>query len=150
MLKKIDIKGGRFSYGQRIALGKILSSDASEVEKFEQVIKCLYDKTISPRQYKKWLPLFNEIVEGLSFWCKQEAAMLDYKPTPEEIRAGIKELGAKVGEFGTIKALAKAYNTDPDDVLKWEYAKVFGILTTDLEEHKFRVKLNEVYEQKYK
>ena len=39
-----------------------------------------------------------------------------------------------------IKALAKAYGKDPDEILRWQYGKVFGILYTDLEERKFEKK----------
>ena len=42
--------------------------------------------------------------------------------------------------MSTIKALAKAYGKDPDEILQWQYAKVFGILYTDLEERKFEKK----------
>ena len=31
---------------------------------------------------------------------------------------------------------------DPDEILEWDYAKVFGILYTDLEERKYETKLN--------
>jgi len=52
--------------------------------------------------------------------------------------------------MGTVKALAKAYAKDPDEIFKWKYSKVFGILYSDLEEHKFRQRYNKVIEQKYK
>ena len=97
---------------------------------------------------KKILPYFKRIIEGLEFWSEQEQTLLKYEPSQEELRAGIKDFSKKVGEFSTIKALAKAYNKDPDDILKWEYGKVFGILYTDLEEFKFNKRYQKVIESK--
>jgi hypothetical protein len=92
---------------------------------------------------------YNEIIDGLRYWIEQEK-LLKYEPSPEEIQAGILRMFEEVGEFGTIKALAKAYHIDPDAVLKWEYGKVFGILYTDMKEIVFNKSLNKVLEKKYR
>lgn len=149
-LVKIDVKAGNMSFGQRIELGKIMASEADEVGKFEKVFLCLHNFTPKEKDYLSLVDYFKEIVVGLKFWIETEATMLVYEPTPEEKRAGVKELMQNIGEFGTIKALAKAYSIDPDEVLKWKYAKVFGILYTDLEESKFQTRYNKVIEDKFK
>lgn len=149
-MEKIDIKGGKLTFGQRIDLGKIFQSDENEIVKFEKVFKLLHDFTPDIAQYNELLPYFNEIIEGIAFWIEQEQTLLKYEPTSEEMSAGIMDLTKKTGEFGTIKALAKNYSKDPDEILKWEYGKVFGILYTDLEEHYFQKRYNKVLEKKYK
>ena len=146
--EKIDIKSGKMTFGQRIELGSIFSSEESEIDKFEKVFRCLHSFTPNPVDYEFLIEYLNDVISGIKFWIEKETTLLVYEPTPEELRAGVRELSRKVGEFGTIKALAKAYSKDPDEVLKWEYGKVFGILYTDLEEYKFQVRYNKVIESK--
>lgn len=164
MLKRIDIKGGKLTYGQRIDLGELLASQKTEVEKFKETFHILHDKKdksgkvvkalhidfTNSHEMKMYVSYFKQIIEGLQFWFEKEKKLLDYKPEPEEVRAGIKELSEKIGFFGTIKTLARNYSQDPDDILKWEYGKVFGILYTDFEEYKYQKKLHKQYEQKNK
>ena len=147
---KIDIKAGKLTFGQRIDIGKLMGSDVSEVEKFEQTFEILHGFKPKIIEYRKYIGYFSEIIEGLKFWAEKEATMLKYEPTPEEKQAGIKDFSQKVGEFSTVKALAKTYSRDPDEILEWEYGKVFGILYTDLEEHKFNVRYQKVIEQKHR
>ncbi len=155
-MNKIDVKGGQMTYGQRIELGKICDK-YGKMEKFsnrkfiKELYFCLHNEmpTITPLTIKELLNYTKEIVEGISFWVEKEQKLLKYNPTPEELRAGIKDLSEKVGDFGTIKALAKTYAQDPDAILDWKYAKVFGLLYTDLEEHKFTMKLNKIASEKY-
>jgi len=146
--ERIDIKAGKMNFGHRIQLGKILASDSGEFEKIESIFICLHGFKPRSTSYKKYVTYFKDITEGIRFWMGKEVELLNYEPTPEEKRAGVKDLSKKVGEFGTVKALAKAYSKDPDEVLKWEYGKVFGILYTDLEEYKFQVRYNKVIESK--
>jgi len=146
----IDVKAGDMTFGQRIDLGKILSSEDNEIDKFEKTFICLHNFKPRPKDYMNLIEYFKKIVTGLKFWIETELVMLKYDPTEEEKRAGVKELMEKIGEFGTIKALAKAYNTDPDIILTWKYSKVFGILHTDLEESKFQSKYQKVIENKFK
>lgn len=147
---EIDIKGGKLTYSQRLDLQKIFSECTSELVIFERVFLCLYNFRPKYKQYKKLIPIFEGVIKGLEFWVERETNLLKYEPSIEEVQAGIKELSKKTGDFGTVKALAKAYNCDPDTILKWEYGKVFGILYTDLEEHKFQKRLHKVYESKFK
>jgi len=149
-MSKIDIKGGKLTFGQRIELGKIFQSSENEIVKFEKVFECLHKFKPKATQYKKLLPYFQDIIEGIAFWIEKEQTMLKYEPTAEEMSAGIIELTKKIGEFGTIKALAKNYSKDPDEILEWEYGKVFGILYTDFEEYEFQKRYDKVIEKKYK
>ncbi|OJV40842.1 MAG: hypothetical protein BGO29_14840 [Bacteroidales bacterium 36-12] len=149
-MSEIDIKSGKITFGQRIELGKIFQGDDTEIVKFEKVFLCMHDFKPAMTEYTKLTDYFNRIIRGITYWIEQEQTLLKYDPSPEELNAGIKDLSDKIGEFGTIKALAKNYGKDPDEVLKWEYGKVFGILYSDLEEYKYQQRFNKVLEQKYK
>ena len=139
---RLDLDGKDMTYGNRIALADIFSPSQGKTEyrQFCEAFKELhgYSARLVP------LPLrvkrIYEITEGLRSWIEKEQQMLKYTPSSDEIAAGIEELGKKVGSMSTIKALAKAYGKDPDEILQWQYAKVFGILYTDLEERKFEKK----------
>lgn len=139
---RLDLDGKDMTYGNRIALADIFSPSQGKTEyaQFCEAFKELhgYSARLVP------LPLrvkrIYEITEGLRGWIEKEQQMLKYTPSSDEIAAGIEELGKKVGSMSTIKALAKAYGKDPDEILSWQYAKVFGILYTDLEERKFEKK----------
>lgn len=150
ILSKIDVKGGKFTFEQRIELGKIFTSGNDEIIIFKKVFKCLHDYDPILKDLKKLSPYLIEITEGLKFWIEAEQNGLKYEPSDDEKKAGILQLSKKLGELATIKSLAKNFGKDMDEVLKWEYGKVFGILFADLEEYKFQKKYNEVLEQKYK
>lgn len=145
-MKKIDIKGGKFTFNQRIELGNIIKSSGSDFDKCVKVLKCLYGNLPAAALRLKY---FEEIMDGLQYWFEQEKTLLKYDPTADEMAAGIRDYSQKVGDFGTVKSLAKAYNQDPDMILNWEYGKVFGILYTDLEEYKYNQRFNKVLESKY-
>lgn len=139
----IDFESKDFTYGNRIAMSDIFGNEAlNEYEQMKAAFKELHGFDA------KWLPIrrrikaFQNIAQGLKRWIDQEKELLNYEPSADELAAGVKELGKKVGNLSTIKALAKAYGKDPDEVLKWDYSKVFGILYTDLEERKYENRLN--------
>jgi hypothetical protein len=153
VLNKIDIKAGRLTYGQRCELGELFAGDKTEVDKFKGAFQILYKITPdfrNSKEMKLYVEHFREIIDGLRFWLEKEKLLLDYNPEPEEVRAGIKDLSAKISHYGTIKTLAKNYAQDPDAIFNWEYGKVFGIIYTDLEEYKYRKRLYKEYERKFK
>lgn len=153
--KKVDVKSGDITYGSYIAVrGLLAEAKEYDLEFIVSVIKSIHkdykyvvgDLTL----IKAMVKYFNNIVEGVAHWAEQEREMLAYEPSEEEIRAGVKDYSQKVGEFATVKALAKNYGKDPDEVLEWKYSKVFGILYTDLEEYKYNQRYSKVLESKYK
>ena len=145
---KIDIRGGKLTYGQRIELGDILSKEGTSIsEKYVAAMKCLYPdwvQTFTP----KWIEWFNELVEGLRYWMERETTMLAYQPTSEEIAAGINNLSKKLGPMMTVMALAEKFGKDPDEILQWEYGKVFGLLYADLESFKYQRNYRKVIESR--
>jgi hypothetical protein len=145
----IDVKAGELTFGQRIELGKLFQAGLSPSATFEKVFEVLHQITPKSSSYAKLMPYFEKIINGLMFWFEQEK-LLDYKPTSEEIQAGIRELSEVIGEFGTVKALAKAYGRDPDEILQWQYGKIFGILFTDMKEAEYQKRYEKIIERKYK
>lgn len=145
---KIDIRGGKLTYGQRIELGDILSKEGTSMsEKYVATMKCLYPdwvQTFTP----EWIEWFDEVVEGLRYWMEREATMLVYQPTAEEIAAGINNLGKKLGPMMTVMTLAEKFGKDPDEILQWEYGKVFGLLFADLESFKYQRNYRKVIESR--
>lgn len=140
-LGTLDIQGGAFTYGNRIALAQIFSEDSlTEYQRLKAAHKELYGyscRWLLPRpRYKRLMA----IVEGVSYWCQLEAQELAYTPTADEVAAGIEDLQKKVGDLATIEAIAEKFSKDPDDVLRWSYSKVFGFLRTDLLRNKYMEK----------
>jgi hypothetical protein len=88
------------------------------------------------------------MLEGIEYWVELEGQTLKYDPTPEQERAGIKKLFNEVGHMGTVKAIAEKFGFDPDVVLDWQWAKVYGILHADLKEYLYERKLTEIISNK--
>lgn len=148
---KLDIAGGRFTYGNRIAVGIIFSNDElTDYKKLKALYNELYGYSADWLPRSKRFKVLDRLAEGMADWVKKEQAMLHYEPKDEEKRAGIDDYSKKVGDFATIKALAKEYAQDPDTILKWDYGKVFGILYANLEEHKYHERYQRVIDDKYK
>jgi hypothetical protein len=149
MLTKVDIRGGHFEFRQRISLGRILTSGEPERDIYENCMLCLHPKNAIVWETEH-VDYFHEIVDAIREWMDKERVYLHYDPTPEELAAGIRNLSENIGEFGTVKSLAKAFHTDPDTILDWEYGKVFNILYADLEEHKYSVRYHKQLEASFK
>lgn len=136
-IKMINISSGDMTFGQRIDIGKIFASNDDTYIKAIKAIKVLHGIDVTVGWVNKHSDYLKSIIEGISNWVKIESDMLKYDPSPDEIRAGIRDLSKKIGDFGTVKSLAAKYGQDPDTILNWKYSKVFGILYTDLEEYKY-------------
>ena len=147
-IAQVDIKGGKLTYGQRIELGQILFDPGKSMSrKFVEAMECLYPG----RKWdftEKWVGCFNEVVEGIEYWMKKEGTMLNYQPSGDEIAAGFNDLGKKLGPMMTVMTLAEKFSRDPDEILKWEYGKVFGLLFADLENFKFQKRYRVIVENK--
>jgi len=140
----IDIKNGDLTYGNYIAIKKLIQNNKDEVATITGIIKELYDYELQTNDFMLIVPFIEKIIADMVYWQEQENEMLRYEPTTEEIRAGITDYSKKVGDLATIKSIAKEYAQDPDNVLKWKWAKVFGILYTDLESFKFQKKYTSI------
>lgn len=151
ILGRVDMEGGEFTYGNRIELGSIFAStEKTEYQKLKAAFREVYGYSCRLVPFRRRLAMLNDLAQGLLSWVEKEQRLLKYKPSPNEVAAGIKELSERVGSMSTIKAIAKAYGRDPDEVLRWNYGKVFGILFTDLEEYKYRQRYNKILENEHK
>lgn len=133
-LGRRNVAAAEFTYAQRIELGKIFGEgNRSEYQRISAAFRTLYGYSA------KWLPFplrfrrLTALLEEFAKWVEIEQAQLNYKPDAAEVAAGVEELGKRIGAMGTLKALAKAYGTQPQKVLQWGYATVFAILYTDLQ-----------------
>ena len=147
-LREWKYEDGLFSYGQRISVGLIFGGEGSYYSKMKEAWRELYGwsaRLMPPRMRAR---RFARMVEGLSWWVDQEQRELKYTPTAEEEMAGLSRLNSEVGAMGTVNALAEKFGIDPDTVLRWEWAKVYGILRTDLKEHLFSRRLAAQYRKK--
>lgn len=138
-LREWKYEDGEFTYAQRIELAEVLKNDSlSEYQKMKAAWRVLYGW--SARWMNPWrrVKAFGRMLNGLQFWVKLERENLKYEPTPEELRAGLQRLSEQVGEMGTIKALAEKFGVDPDVILTWHWAKVYGLLYADLKESEYQ------------
>lgn len=150
--QRIDVKGGEFTFSQRLDMGAILAQkDKPEHEMFLETIKCLYGREpVGVVEYREAFKLWQEAVEGLAFWVKVEAEQLKYHPTADEKDAGIDRFSSEVGELGTVYSIAKAFGKDPDEILLWKYGKVFGYLRGQKAEADFQRRYQDVMKRKNK
>lgn len=149
MFEKIDIKGGQMTYAQRIELGQIFASGKPESRIFREMFACLApDHTV--KFSVKEVEYYNEVIEGLLYWINRETKELQYKPTSDELAAGIRELSRLVGDMGTLTSLAEKFSKDPDEILQWKYGKVYNILYTNKESYLYSRRYNDVIMQKSK
>lgn len=137
-IRRYNMLEGTFPYGARIELGEIFKDESrSELQRGYDAWKALYGWSAKLMPIRLRAKRLTEMIEGLTEWIKKEQQMLNYTPTADEVAAGYEAYCKKIGVTGTIYALAKSFGVDPDVILRWPYAKVFGILYHDLEELKF-------------
>ncbi len=147
----VDIKAGKLTYGQRIELGEIFQNEKlSEAKKFKAALKCMLGEKYAVKWQWEEVKIFEKIIEGVQFWAEREKSMLHYEPTADELAAGYKQLGERLGVMSTVMTLAQKFGKDPDEILEWEYGKVFGLLYADLEQYKFGKRYQAVLDAKYK
>lgn len=150
VLGQLNVAAGDFTYGNRIALGDIFQNEElSEYRKMASAFKEIYGYSCRLLPLRRRVRVLTAIVRDFAAWCNNEQTLLKYDPTPDELAAGINDLSKKVGSMATVHAIARKYAKDPDEILKWEYSKVFGILYTDLENTKYEQRLNKVINAKY-
>lgn len=146
----VNIQGGEFTYGNRIALADIFKDEGkTEYQKMKEAFREIYGYSCRWLPRKKRYRTLIGIVEGFSEWIKRENTVLDYKPTQDQLRAGIEQYSKAVGSMSTVHAIAERFSEDPDTVLRWDYAKVFGILFVDLERYKYQQRERKVIDEKY-
>jgi len=87
------------------------------------------------------------VLQQVEQWNKAEAERLQYKPTPEEERAGFQKFSV-FGTFATYDAIAKRLGKTHKEVGEMEYTIVFAMLWKDLMEFEYQRKLTDIYNEK--
>ena len=139
----VNIKEGEFTYGNRLYMADVFAEEGlTEWQSLAKIYTDIYGYNPKWLLRRVRLARFKELVEGIKFWAEAESRELHRVPSAEELRAGIEEVSKARGAMATIKALAKDFAQDPDKILQWPWAKVYGILRDDLKEAEFTEKLH--------
>lgn len=150
VLGGIDIPAGDFTYGNRIALGQIFADEStSAYKRLCAAFRELYGYPARLLPLKRRVRVLTALSRGVAEWIEKEQQLLTYEPSQDEKAAGLEEYAHRVGDISTPNAIAGKFGLDPDTVLRWPYAKVFGILWADLEGAKYERKLNKVINERY-
>lgn len=157
--EQIDVRAGRATYGDMVALGRILDAEAkkvadgtgSDVEVIKSIILVLHPGTRPAINYTN-VKYAAEVAKAVRHWREQEDAKLKYTPSDEEKLAGYDALVAATGPTGVASTIAEKFGAagGPDDVFRWPYASVFMTLYIDLERYKFQKRLSDMREAKRK
>lgn len=125
-----DIEGVVATYLQPLVLDGGFNSN--EVEKIKEgLLSMKVEQVYSLGKY-----LINQLNEII----KRDAEVLNSKPTPEQIRAGV-EMFNELGEFNTIDMIAREYSYTHKQVEMLEYDLIFLIL--------YKKHISGIYEANY-
>lgn len=112
-----------------------------------QMIKIVFgftsDKKIMRQRIIPFFKALNYIQEELDKTLENESKALSSKPTQRMRLAGVDRFN-KFQELNVLSLLAKAYNTQPQEVNKWEYKLIFALLYLDSEEKKYEIAYQEI------
>lgn len=140
-----------FSYGNRIALGIIFgNTEISEYQRMKKAFREVYGYSCRLVPIRLRIKMLHKLIKEFAKICENEQELLKHTPSTDELAAGVLELSKRVGYISTYKALAKDFGKDPDEILKWPYNKVLGLLYADLEEYKYNERYTKVIDAKYK
>lgn len=147
----VSLEDDVFTYGNRIALGDIFGNmEISEYQRMKEAFREVYGYSCRLVPIGKRVQMLHKLVKEFAKICQNEQELLKHTPTADELAAGILDLSKRVGPISTYKALAKDFGKDPDEILRWPYSKVLGLLYADLEEYKFNERYSKVIDAKYK
>lgn len=153
-MKKIQLRKiaeGEFTYGERLELARILRDESmSEYSKAREIILCLHDIDMQPRELAELTPYIDKIVRDFGEWLEREHKAFYIPPTNEEKDAGIETLSKECGEMGNVVSLAEELHTTFEEVYKMPYLEYFARQKVHTERAKYERRLNKVYANKRK
>lgn len=126
------------SYGDKIKASNYLQSN----EPFEMLKVYSGQIDVDNLSVAEVFGAVNYVASKLIEMDKERNAMLHYKPSHEEILAGINKFD-ELGEFNTIDFIARNYNYTHEQVEQLEYNLVILILYRSKIQSNFEKKLNE-------
>lgn len=153
---RIDIKAGKFTYGQWIQWLQFLEQnpDPEPIDIIKAQLKILHDYELTdadivlcvaylenqkthllPEEtFKKTIAGYIEqIQEGLTEWANKLQSIA-LEPEDDELRAGADKLPITATMF----QIAERFGQDPDAVCNWTFDKVFLILYNDAKVETYR------------
>lgn len=143
-----DIKGGAFTYGERIQFERILRADMSDYERINAVVECLHDIKIEPDNAVALTPYVERVLTDFVGWIEREHKELHIEPTKEELEAGVEDFSKACGDMGNVVSLAEKFQCTFEDVYKRPYLEVYAILKVGAERTKYERRLSKVYTKK--
>lgn len=147
--KPRDIRGGDFSYGERIALARVLRNESlTDYQRVRETIQVLHDIEVTPEEAAGLTEYVTEIIEGFCEWIEREANELNIPPTADEIQAGVDRFAEACGDMGNVVGLAEQFHCTFEEVYKRPYLEVFTIQKIHTERTKYERRLTEVYSRK--
>jgi hypothetical protein len=129
----------KITFNQRIELGKLYGMNIPDFEKYEKVFVLLQGREPQEADLKGWTEYLWNTAVSFSYWMKQERLLRTEPISIKQSAPG----QTKYSVTDTIYALAKKYSVKPEEVLNWDYEKVFNILLTDLENYKRELNISE-------
>ena len=129
-------------YGHMVELRRRLG-DGSDYDVALAVGEVLLDEDVSQWPYIDYLPYMLSVSDYVVKSVENENKRLEYKPTSDEIKAGIKKL-QQFGEWGVVDSIAQRMHILHEQVLKLRYEDVFMMQWRDMEESRFQRKLIEI------
>ena len=145
-IAKRDIAAGDFTFGERLQLGRIFSSDnkGDDIQRTKDIIECLHEKIIDDKEAEQWLPYALEVCEAYVQWRKREDTECYVPPQQEALQAGVEQLAQETGDMAGVVDLAERFGWSFEKVYKMPYLDVFTIWKVDASRAKFQRRLNEV------
>lgn len=134
------------TYSQRIDLQDI-KSESDMLFKPCEILFNLPKNEILSLSVQQVVGLSLWVVKELNRMSKREENTLNYKPEPEELRAGISDL--KFGAFGIIDSIVKSRPVyTHEEVLQLSCAKVYAMQLIDHKQRMFEKRLRKEYSKK--
>lgn len=140
--KPRNIAEGEFTYGERIMLMRIMKEDMGDYERIKEIIQLLHDIEPEPQDAVNLTEYVAQIIKDFGGWLEREQRELFIPPTPEEERAGIKQLSDACGDMGNVVTLAEEFKCSFEEVYKKPYPEVFTILKVRTERAKYERRLS--------
>lgn len=152
----VDIR--RKSYGQKLMLqnelkkGNVNNSICNIVAIYymEEFDNELIDSEGLKLQHESFFELFSvalNLINQLKSINEMEAKRLSFKPSNEQLQAGIKDFDI-LGDFNTIDELSKYMRLTYEEIEKLEYNVVFAVLLKLNISSKFEKKYSEILSKK--
>ena len=149
-IRKRDIAGGDFTFGERLHIVQLLrDEERDDIERARDIIECLHNRRVSARSAARLMPYVVEIAEAMIEWLKREQNECSAPVKPEAIAAGAEQLTKEIGDMGAAVSLAERFGISLSDVYKMPYLEVFAIWRVDAAKARFEQRFEEVIKKKY-